>query len=149
MTWRHFLGVFAGVVCGFVLSLAFGMVMGIGMLIYYTSQGASVHQATKQLDFAHLSASLPFLIATLSAGAFALLLSGFLAGWIGRTHPVLTGLVTGIVSTVLSLPFCFLYTYPLWYNVAGVVVTIGPAAMGGYLARVLASLRRAPLPAAL
>jgi len=147
MNWWHVLGVLAGVVIGFVLTLVLGLVWAVGMVIYFTAKGLSAHQAATQLDFAHLTASMPCLLATLGMGAFALLVGGLIAGLIGGTGQVMTGLVTGIVSTVVSIPFCFLYPYPAWYDVACVVVTIGPAAMGGYLARVLASLRRVPLPA--
>ena len=148
MTWRHLLGVFVGSVFAVVFCLAIGMAMGIVMLIYYTSQGATMLQATKHMDSAHLAASMPFLLSSLGGGAFASLLSGCLGAWISRTYPVLTGLATGIAACVLSLPFSYFGTYPLWYNVAGVIVTLLPAAMGGYLARVLASLRPVPLPAA-
>jgi hypothetical protein len=148
MTWSHVLGVGVGSVFGLVFSLVLGMVMAIVILIYYMSMGAPLHQAVLQLNVAYLNGALFVLLSTLALGAFVMLLSGCLAAWLGRTYPVLIGLATGIATTVLSLPFCFFYTYPLWYNLAGVVVTIGPAAMGGYLARVLASLRRVPLPAA-
>jgi len=98
------------------------------------------------MDFAHLSASVPFLLGTLGLGAFAALLSGCLAAWIGRTYVFLTGLATGIAACVLSIPFAFFGTYPLWYNVAGIVVTLVPAAAGGYLAQLLPGARRVPPP---
>jgi hypothetical protein len=147
MNWRHVLGLFAGVVSGFFLTVALGIVWAVVMVLYYLSKGLSGYQAATQMDAAHLCASLPCLLATLGMGAFALLIGGLIAGWIARTGQVMTGLATGIVSTVISIPFFFWYPYPAWYDVACVVVTIGPAAMGGYLARVLASLRRVPLTA--
>ena len=148
MNWRHVLGVLAGVVIVFVLTLVIGLIIGIVLAIFLTEQGASAHQAVGQMDMAHLSTSLPILLLSLGVGSFIVLLGGLLAGWIAGTGQVMTGLATGIVSTLLSFPLFFLHPYPLWYEVVAIVLTIGPAAMGGYVARILASLRRVPLPAA-
>jgi len=144
MTWRHPLGVLAGMVSAFVITIALSVCMGLAALAYFTVTSLTA----RQMDFAHLSTSTPILLASLGLGAFALLLGGLFAGWIARSRQVLTGLATGVASIVFSIPFFFLYPYPAWYNVAAVAATLVPAAAGGYLARVFANVHRLPRPAA-
>ncbi|HEX4139170.1 MAG TPA: hypothetical protein VHY09_02405 [Candidatus Methylacidiphilales bacterium] len=145
MLWRRVLAVFVGVVSSFAITVVLSVVLGLLMLAYWTLCVLSLRGAARQMDFTHLTASVPFLLATLGLGGFALLIGGFLAGWVARSGQVMTGLTTGITSTVISIPFFF--WYPAWYDAACIVATIAPAAMGGYLARLMASLRHTPPPA--
>ena len=135
MKGRHVLAIAVGVVGGFVLSLIVGLVMGAAMVAYYATQGMPMQKIAIQLNFAHLVSSIPFLLASLGGGGFALLVAGFVAGWIARSHQLVTGLILGAVSVVISVPFYF--WYPLWYNIVCIVFTIGPAAMGAYAAQVM------------
>ena len=137
MSWRHVLGVFVSVVSAFVLTLALSALLGLAALAYFTVTNLTA----QQMDFPHLSTSPPVLLASLGLGGFAMLVGGYIAGCIARTGQVVTGLITGIASTVLSIPFFF--WYPPWYDAACIVATVGPAAMGGYWARVTASSQRA------
>ncbi len=141
MKARHVLAVFAGSAISLILTLVFSVILGVVFIVYYTSTGMDVHAAAKQMDFAHLTQSVPLLLSTIGIGGFAMLVGGFIAGWIGRTAHVLTGLGTGILSTLVSIPFFF--WYPLWYDLVCVVATIGPAAMGGYVARIFVGPRAA------
>jgi hypothetical protein len=141
MSWRHVLAVFAGVFGSFVITLVLGMGLGLAMLAYSTAAGHSAGDAARQMDLAHMTASPAFLLVTLGLGLFAVLLGNFLACLIPPSGQVLTGLVSGIVSTVISIPLFF--WYPLWYDLACLPATIGPAATGGYLALLVTRSRRA------
>jgi hypothetical protein len=143
MRGRHFLGAFAGAAGGLVLSLASGLILGVALVAYQAMQGVPLARIPAQMDAAHLMRSLPFLFASLGFGACATMCGGFIAGWIARSLQVATGAVAGVIGILISLPFCFWYPYPLWFNVAGAVTTLGSAVLGGYVAQLIFGRRRA------
>jgi len=138
----RFLAIIVGLAVDIVGSLALGFVFGIVLVVFHLMQGIPIQDIATQMDAKHLNQSVIFLLASLGVGGIGSLVGGFVTGWMAKASRVTNGFAMGILSTLVSIPFWG--TDPLWFNLLGVVMTMGMATTGAYFADLI--FRRAPLP---
>jgi hypothetical protein len=137
-----YLAIFTGLAVDIGCSLGCGMVLGILMVIYHLSQGVPAPKLLEVMDGKHLAGSVPFLVTTLGLGGFGSLLGGFVTGWLAKVSEMKNASITGILSILLSVFFWNMY--PIWYNAAGCLFTVGPAIAGGFFSHVIFGHRPPP-----
>jgi hypothetical protein len=127
---RKILGVFVGLVVDIVISLLLGLAMGIALAVYLATQGVSTHDMPTRLTA--LTHTTLMMLAQDGLGIFGTLVGGFLCGWIARSSRVTCGAIMGFCSCLAGVPFWG--SWPLWFNLLGVVLTLLMAVCGGWLA---------------
>lgn len=142
MRGLKFSAIIVGALVDVIVSILLGVPFAIILIAYHTSQGMTMAAATEQIQKeAH---SVLMLLASIGLGGTGSLVGGFVAGWMARHHRVTNGAGAGILSVLLSV---FAWSgYPLWFNLLGVVITVGLAASGAYLSHLIFGTQNPPAP---
>lgn len=104
-----------------------GGLIGLAVGIVLATSGVSID------DVQGLQFSLWALAPAFVIGITFTILGGFVAGRVAKTRQVFHGGVTGVVSTLIGLPFSF--SWPVAYAVLSFVCTPPAAMLGGHLSR--------------
>ena len=139
MKGLKFLAIIVGLVVDIFGSLLSGLFIGIAMVIFYASQGMSMKEISVQLDAAHLNQSLPFLLSSAGVGGFFTVVGGFVTGWMAKTYELKNALIMGLLSVAFGALFWSFS--PMWFNVAGALITPPSAMAGGYFAQCIFTAR--------
>jgi len=137
-----FLAIFVGLIVDICGSLLTGVVIGVGLTVFYAAQGVPLKQITAQLSSEQLNNSFLMLFTSIGLGEISVLAGGFITGWMAKNHAVKNALITGSISAALGLAFAGFY--PIWYNILCVLLTPSIAALGGYIAQLLFGNRQSP-----
>ncbi len=121
--------VLVGLIVDLAGSLLFGAASGVALGIILAVRGGA---GAAQLE-AGLESNVWILLSSLVGGCAFTVLGGFVAGRMARQRQLLHGLLVGLASVVVFL--LFVSQTPLWYSVAGMLVTPPAGAAGGFLAR--------------
>lgn len=125
-----------------IVSGCYGGIIGFRMGTSLAEQGLSQAETQAQLQ-KELQDIVTGSVLLLVIGVLFSVLGGYVAGRIAKRNELNHGLLTGIAVIVLGLFLTLVFpttaTVPVWRLVLGFALTIGGAALGGYLA----SLQRA------
>ncbi|MFA5340032.1 MAG: hypothetical protein WC317_07810 [Candidatus Omnitrophota bacterium] len=117
-----------GVLTDLGSSIVLGIILGVVAAIILIAQGVPPKEVAVRLQGQML------LIPSMIIGLGGTLLGGFVAGRIAKDYEVFHGGIVGCISILLG--FFFWSSCPLWYNLAGLIVTIPCGMLGGNIAKI-------------
>ena len=83
----------------------------------------------------HEAASPLFKMASIASGVIFAFMGGYVAGWIGRTHPLAHGVaVAGILALGAAVSLAATYGHgAIWSQVSALTLMVPSAVLGGWL----------------
>jgi hypothetical protein len=124
------IAVFAGLLTDIVGSIFVGVGLAILIgIVTTTSSDPSVTCSTLRQSF-------PVRLIGLFGTTLSTVLGGYVAGRLAKTNSIPNSLVVGLLSLLLALVTAATFpgVTPLWKIIAGSIVTIPAAVLGGYIA---------------
>lgn len=122
------------VALGIITDIGGSIVAGIILLAMFAGHVFSEPMSPQELDEAlkPITQSGPFLITSLIAGLSFTALGGYVAARVAGKEIYLNAGLVGVFSLLAGLTFGG--EYPVWFNIAGLVLIIPAALYGGHLA---------------
>lgn len=121
-------------IVGTALLLALSILAGVVLVflqgLLLAMEGQSEEQIIQAL--ADLAQDDAYLVWSMVLGAFVSVLGGYVAARIAVAYPYFNGLAVGLLGTLVG--FAFWSELPLWFNLAGIVVTPACCVLGAHLA---------------
>lgn len=121
-------------IVGTALLLALSILAGVVLVslqgLLMAMEGQSEEQIIQAL--ADLAEDDAYLVWSMVLGAFVSVLGGYVAARIALAYPYFNGLAVGVLGTLVG--FAFWSELPLWFNLAGIVVTPACCVLGEHLA---------------
>lgn len=121
-------------IVGTALLLALSILAGVVLVflqgLLLAMEGQSEEQIIQAL--ADLAQDDAYLVWSMVLGAFVSVLGGYVAARIAVAYPYFNGLAVGVLGTMVG--FAFWSELPLWFNLAGIVVTPACCVLGAHLA---------------
>jgi len=138
----RFWAIMAGVAVDVGASIGSGIIVGCSVIWYGMVRHTPLKDVFSLMADPEFHRLMPVLLAILGLGGFSSLIGGFTTGWVARSHEAKNGLLTGVVSTLVGIPFWD--ACATWYVVLGVTTTIVSAWAGAFLAPIILK-RQVPL----
>jgi len=123
--------IIAGFTADFFASLIFTILLTILVAVILSAKG--FHQSDIETKLVEVASGWPYMFLTMTVGLIFTIMGGYIAGRIAGSGEYFHSAAVGVINVLLGL--LFITQYPLLYAIAGILLPIPAALLGGNMAR--------------